>query len=226
MNRAPGDPTDLPPEPVPPAAEGPPRPGRRRPLPGWVGWAVPAAILAGVVAFLVWAADQPADPYLVDAAPTSAPGPAGTDGPGPSPSGRTSPVPGLAETGAVVTTAAGESVELCLLVAETREERAQGLMGVTDLGGYDGMLFTFPTDTTAGFWMRQTPMPLTVAYFDADGELVSSADMTPCPEEECPTYPPEGPYRNAVEVPVERANEVGLAPGAELATGLACPPPR
>jgi uncharacterized protein len=206
-------------------ATGAAAPARRR-LPSWVGWAVAVGLAVVLAGFLLWAADRPADPYLVDAAPDTTAGPSATDPPGPSPSGRVPPVPGLEETGATLTDADGETVEVCLLVAESREQRAQGLMGVTDLGGYDGMLFRFDVDTTSGFWMKDTPMPLTVGYFDAGGAFVSSADMAPCPDDDCPVHPPDGPYRSAVEVPTERAGEVGLAPGTVLATGLACSPPR
>jgi uncharacterized membrane protein (UPF0127 family) len=127
----------------------------------------------------------------------------------------------------VVTSASGESVELCLLVAETEEERTRGLMGVTDLGGYDGMLFRFDEETRAGFWMRDTPLPLTVAFFGEGGEFVSAADMEPCPEDadDCPVHRPAGPYREALEVEAGRRATLGLGPGAVLSTGLACPPP-
>jgi hypothetical protein len=189
----------------------------QRGVPGWVGWAVFAVLAAAVVGFLLWGADRPVDPYLVDTAPASS-----TVA---SPSGRTSPVEGLAETGATITTPDGRSIELCLLVAESREERAQGLMGVTDLGGYDGMLFRFPTDTTSGFWMKDTPMPLTIAYYDASGAFVSSADMAPCPDDDCPVHEPAGPFRSAVEVPSDRFAELGIAEGTVLVTGLGCPPP-
>lgn len=199
-----------------PAPEAPPSaPGRA--VPGWVGWAVAAVLAAGLVGFLVWGADRPSDPYLVDTAPAS---PSSS-----SPSGRTPPVEGFEETGATITDAAGQTIELCLLVAESRQQRAQGLMGVTDLGGYDGMLFRFPTDTTAGFWMKDTPMPLTIAYFDASGAFVSSADMAPCPDEDCPVHDPDGPYRAAVEVPSDRSGELGIGAGTVLVTGLGCPPP-
>ena len=80
-------------------------------------------------------------------------------------------------------------------------------MEVTDpeLGGYDGMLFRFESEVDGGFWMMNTPMPLTVAYIGADGSLVSTADMEPCVGEAaasgCPVYPPDGPYRWASRCP-------------------------
>jgi uncharacterized membrane protein (UPF0127 family) len=117
----------------------------------------------------------------------------------------------------------GEERDFCLLVAETADERQQGLMGVTDpdLGGYDGMLFRFDSEVEVGFWMMNTPMPLSVAYIGEDGSLVSTADMEPCADQEsiaagCASYPPDGPYRWALEVPQGGLSELGLAPGSRF----------
>ena len=87
-------------------------------------------------------------------------------------------------------------------VADTPELRARGLMGVTDLGALDGMLFVFPHDSTSRFWMFGTRMPIDIAFFDAEGELVGEViSMTPCRSEagSCPTYGVDEPYRYAVE---------------------------
>jgi len=90
---------------------------------------------------------------------------------------------------------------LLVAVADDPARRAQGLMGVEDLGALRGMLFVFPEDTTSGFWMKDTPLALEIAFFAADGSLVGSFSMAPCPGGECPTYQPAGPYRFALEVP-------------------------
>jgi uncharacterized membrane protein (UPF0127 family) len=115
------------------------------------------------------------------------------------------------------------AADYCLLLAETSEQRQRGLMAVTDpdLGGYDGMLFRFESETEVGFWMKDTPMPLTVAYIGADGRLVSSADMEPCVGDaadvgDCPGYPPEGPYLWALEVPQGELDDLGMVPGARF----------
>lgn len=91
--------------------------------------------------------------------------------------------------------------ELAVAVAETPDQRAQGLMGVTDLGGLDGMLFVFPTDTEGGFWMKNTLIPLDIAFFDAAGMLVDRLAMEPCTADPCPSYRPGGAYRYALEAP-------------------------
>jgi len=86
-------------------------------------------------------------------------------------------------------------------VADTPALRSQGLMGVTDLGAARGMLFQWSDDTDGGFWMKDTLIPLDVAFFAADGSLVDVLSMTPCEEDPCRSYRPSGPYRSALEVP-------------------------
>ena len=96
-------------------------------------------------------------------------------------------------------TVAGQAWQVA--VADEAGERAQGLMGVTDLGSLRGMLFVFPEDTISGFWMKGTPLALDIAFFAADGSLVDLLSMVPCPGEDCPIYQAAGPYRYALEVP-------------------------
>mgnify|MGYP001817915683 CR=1 FL=1 len=86
-------------------------------------------------------------------------------------------------------------------LADTADLRRQGLMGVTDLGGLRGMLFSWPDDTTGGFWMKDTLIPLDIAFFAADGSLVDLLSMVPCEADPCPSYRPSGSYRSALEVP-------------------------
>ncbi|HEV7722688.1 MAG TPA: DUF192 domain-containing protein [Iamia sp.] len=142
--------------------------------------------------------------------------------------GRT-PIPGFGEIEVrIVEGPDGEPIVICVLVAETPAQRQRGLMEVTDLGGYDGMLFRFPADSDGGFWMKDTVLPLSIAYLDADGAVVSTADMDPCPPgtDRCPSYPADDPYRMALEV-----EQGGLAPlaleeggSARLEVTGPCPP--
>jgi uncharacterized membrane protein (UPF0127 family) len=116
---------------------------------------------------------------------------------------------------------------LCLLLARSAGQRQQGLMHVTDrsLGGHDGMLFSFPEETSGTFWMRNTPMPLSIAFFDTDGVLVSTTDMAPCGDSSsCPAYAADGPYRYALEVPKGRLTALGVTDGASLEVGGRCAP--
>lgn len=94
--------------------------------------------------------------------------------------------------------------EWTVAVADTPELRAQGLMGVTDLGGLDGMLFVFPENTMSGFWMKNTLIPLDVAFFTVDGLLVDLLRMEPCTVDPCTLYHARGAYRYAIETGVGR----------------------
>lgn len=132
---------------------------------------------------------------------------------------------GFGEVAAVITAADGTECEVCLLAAVSGEQTSHGLMFVTDeeLGGYDGMLFAFEEEVASGFWMRNTRMPLSIAYFDGDGVLVSQTDMEPCPDDEqnCPVYAATAPFRFALEVPQGRLADVGVigADGGPAVTG-------
>jgi uncharacterized protein len=180
---------------------------------------------AGTEATSAGPAAEPVDLATLAAASGGAPAAAGAglDEP-PGDPDRGAPVDGVGETAASVTAADGTVTGCCLLVAHTDEQRQRGLMEVTDLGGYQGMVFVFDADSEGGFWMRNTPTPLSIAWFDADGEFVSATDMAPCPDDEddCPTYPPEGPYRFAVEVFEGDLDALGIGPGSTLRLGGEC----
>ncbi len=126
-----------------------------------------------------------------------------------------------------VTAPDGTTEQHCVWLAATAAEQEQGLQGVTDptLGGLAGMAFSFPSDTDVPFWMKNTPLPLSLAWFDADGGFVASTDMQPCPvgTRRCPTYSAGGTYRTAIEVPLGRDRELGFVNGSRVLVGGACP---
>lgn len=116
----------------------------------------------------------------------------------------------------------------CALLASNEQQRARGLMevGPADIKGYVGMVFRYATDSQAAFHMRNTRMPLSIAWFDATGSFVSSTDMAPCPDAEpnCPVYGAAGPYRYALEVPQGQLPALGIGPGSKLViAGGLCP---
>jgi uncharacterized protein len=91
---------------------------------------------------------------------------------------------------------------LLVAVADRTELRRRGLMEVADLGELDGMLFVMDETVNSAFTMRNTVIPLHIAFFGETGELVDVLEMTPCVEEPCPSYRPSGNYRYALEVPL------------------------
>ena len=64
-------------------------------------------------------------------------------------------------------------------VAATPSERRRGLMGRTHLPADGGMLFVFEQPGRHCFWMRDTPLPLSVAFIDSTGRVASLTDMQP-----------------------------------------------
>jgi uncharacterized membrane protein (UPF0127 family) len=79
------------------------------------------------------------------------------------------------------------------------------------------MLFRYPAPVTESYYMRNTPTPLSIAYIDGAGHLVSTADMAPCEDVDgCPTYPPAGPFRTAIEVVQGALPLYGILPGATI----------
>lgn len=120
-----------------------------------------------------------------------------------------SALPGL-ETSTIMV----DDRDLLVAVADTPEARRQGLMGVTDLGDLDGMLFVWQGDTTEAFWMKDTPMPLDIAFFTVGGGFVDRQTMDPCVEETCELYSAPALYRYAIEAPAGDLGFVG--PGSQL----------
>jgi uncharacterized protein len=66
------------------------------------------------------------------------------------------------------------------------------------------------------FWMKNTLVPLSIAFVAADGRVVSVAEMTPCQADPCPTYAPAGPYRYAVELAAGSFGDARVGPGAKV----------
>jgi uncharacterized protein len=69
--------------------------------------------------------------------------------------------------------------EISVEVAKTAEEATRGLMGRKDLGKDEGMLFIFETEGYHGFWMKDTYIPLSIAFIDKEGRIVRITDMKP-----------------------------------------------
>ena len=73
-------------------------------------------------------------------------------------------------------------------VADSPARRARGLMMRKSLAPNSGMLFVFPQPAVHCFWMKNTLIPLSIAFMDGDGTIVTLADMQPhdetsrCPE--------------------------------------------
>ncbi|PLS76680.1 MAG: hypothetical protein CYG61_01210 [Actinobacteria bacterium] len=185
----------------------------RRAVAALLGWLVVLALLSGLGALLAVGANGPPDPRL---APAEASAPVGAPVEFGEIAFRVTPRPG---SGLSATS------EGCALLAETERQHQKGLMGRRDLGGYDAMVFRFAADQSGSFFMRNVPIPLSIAWFDARGRLVSTAEMEPCPDQEgCPQYAPAGPYRFALEVERGGLGRLGIDDDSVLSVGGDCSP--
>jgi uncharacterized membrane protein (UPF0127 family) len=102
-------------------------------------------------------------------------------------------------------------------IAETVQERQQGLMFRTHLVDNHGMLFIQPEAATAAFWMKDTYIPLDLLYFDSAGRLLEiHAGVPPCITPTCPFYVSNGPVKYVLELNAGSARRLGLQPGAQL----------
>lgn len=91
----------------------------------------------------------------------------------------------------------GKKVILSVEVADTDPERKRGLMFRKDLRWNRGMLFVFPVERNLNFWMKNTFLPLSIAYIDNRGVINEIYDMVPL--DTSVTYPSRLPARYAVE---------------------------
>ena len=82
-------------------------------------------------------------------------------------------------------------------VADDPTERARGLMYRKELAADAGMLFVYAEEGARAFWMKNTSLPLSIAYIAADGTIVSIAEMTPF---STISVPSEGAALYALEV--------------------------
>jgi uncharacterized membrane protein (UPF0127 family) len=106
-----------------------------------------------------------------------------------------------------------DPVRVRLEVAATEAQRELGLMNRTSLPDGTGMVFLFPADSDVGFWMKNTLIPLSIAFVAADGRVVSVHEMVPCRADPCQVYPPGGPYRYAIELAAGAFPAAGIGPG-------------
>jgi len=98
-------------------------------------------------------------------------------------------------------------------VAATELEQETGLMFRTQMDENDGMIFVFPEASQKAFWMRNTYIPLTVAFMDAQGVLLNLENMQP--QTETPHFS-KGPAKYALEMNQGWFQKRGIVPGVKV----------
>jgi uncharacterized membrane protein (UPF0127 family) len=95
---------------------------------------------------------------------------------------------------------AGATVHLRVEIAETPAQLAQGLSGRRALAPRSGMAFLWKGDVRLPFWMKNTSVPLSIAFWGRGGRILRILDMAPCRRRPCKLYDPGVPFRGALEV--------------------------
>ncbi|PJG58975.1 hypothetical protein CUC53_09805 [Aeromonas cavernicola] len=109
--------------------------------------------------------------------------------------------------------------ELTVEVANTDKDRQVGLMNRKKLGAQDGMLFIFDDNRPYCMWMKNTLIPLSVAFADECGNILNIEDMLPQTDEQ---HCALGNARFALEMNKGWFEQHKISPGMRIETGLLC----
>ena len=108
------------------------------------------------------------------------------------------------------------SAELTVEIADENHERQAGMMHRTTMPENEGMLFVFPYPHQSGFWMKNTIVPLSIAYIDPASRVIEIHDMQPGNTK--PVESRSARVQYALEVNQGWFAKNGIKPGAVLAT--------
>jgi hypothetical protein len=109
----------------------------------------------------------------------------------------------------------GDVARYTVYIADTFETRQVGLMNTTEaeLPTDRGMLFIFAYDQYLSFWMRNTIIPLDIAYVRSDGTILKTYTMPPLDESGFPSFEPA---RFALELRAGQLAEKGIREGDRI----------
>ena len=108
-------------------------------------------------------------------------------------------------------------------LAVTPEQQMTGMMFRREMNGNEGMLFVADDKSTRCFWMKNTLVPLSIAFIDDDGTIVNLADMQPLDEH---SHCAKAPVRYALEMPRGWFDKRGVKAGFKLGGQPFGSPPR
>ena len=98
-------------------------------------------------------------------------------------------------------------------LAVTPEQQMMGMMFRQEMNGNEGMLFVADQKSARCFWMKNTLVPLTIAFVADDGTIVNLADMQPLDER---SHCSKAPVRFALEMPQGWFDKRGIKAGFKL----------
>lgn len=102
------------------------------------------------------------------------------------------------------------TITLQVEIASTPQQQAVGYMNRTNIPAGTGMLFEFADEQMRSFWMKDTLIPLDIAFFNAKRELISLKTMPVCTLDPCPMYSSSIKAKYALEVPKGYFEEQGI----------------
>jgi uncharacterized membrane protein (UPF0127 family) len=143
---------------------------------------------------------------------------------GPPPAGASScSVPLYAyRLGTVTLSDGGRVARVHVQIADTPDRQQTGLMCRNALDPDAGMLFLFPTPTDGAFWMKNTLIPLAIAFINSNWRIVRIMEMPVAPDPTAddpgrfPLYDPHMPYRYVLEVNTGFFKTHGISEHAEV----------
>ena len=95
-------------------------------------------------------------------------------------------------------------------LARTSDEKRTGLMFRRELGENSGMVFVSEREEPMAMWMRNTYVPLSVAFIDKDGRILNIEDMQP---QTLDSHESKGPAKYALEMNLGWFAKRGIKPG-------------
>lgn len=113
------------------------------------------------------------------------------------------------EPSVIFHTAAG-SATLKVEIARSSQEKTTGLMGRDSLAADAGMIFIYEMPVESGFWMKNTLIPLSIAFVDQEGVIIDIQDMEPGSLE---NHAPPAPYVYAIEANRGYFRQNGISAG-------------
>lgn len=116
--------------------------------------------------------------------------------------------------GTAVIRTADRALQVRVEIAETPLQKERGLSGRRTLAPNSGMAFLWTSDVRGRFWMKNTSVPLSIAFWGKRGRILRILDMAPCLRDPCKVYDPKVGFRGALEVNRGAFARWGVRPGA------------
>lgn len=129
--------------------------------------------------------------------------------------GQATPVADLPQGALLIEGNSGE-VQVDVSIAETEAAMSRGLMDVEEMADDAGMVFLQEEPARLSFWMKDTLIPLSIAFWGPDRRIATILGMEPCRSVTCPTYDPGVEWVGALEVNRGFFAENGIEIGAPV----------